>query len=201
MFQAADCFLVMGQRRCGKSHLTQNIQKLWPRKIVIDTLGEYSDGEIVYSFHDFADTMTRLHSMKQNNFTVNYQFDPESDSSLEEFDHILRLAYYFGNVQVTIDEIQLFSTPHSMPKWLTNCLLRGRHRNVSLIMTTQRPALLNKTIVSQCAHIFVGRTVEPNDLKYVSGFLGNQAERLIDIPERRFLYFHNGQVKEISNDF
>ena len=190
----------MGQRGCGKSYLAQGIQKIWPRRIILDTLSDYNEGEVVHSFHEFAERLQHFHSEK-NDFTLIYKFDPESDLSAEEFEEILRLSYYFGNVQIVIEEIHNFSSPHVLPKWLKNCLLTGRHQNVSLLVTTQRPGELNKTILSQCGHIFVGKIVEGNDLRYISAFLRQDANRLVSLPERRFLYFSKNGVQEISNDF
>jgi energy-coupling factor transporter ATP-binding protein EcfA2 len=200
MFKSDDCILIMGQRGCGKSHLARNLQKMYPRKIILDTLADYSEGEIVHSFSEFADALTRHHS-SGDDFTLIYKFHPESEASVEEFDEIMRLSYYFGNVQVVIEEVHNFSSPHVLPHWLKQCLLTGRHQNVSLMITTQRPGELNKTILSQCAHIFCGKLVEGNDLRYISAFLGTDAKRLVSLPNRQFLYFSENGVQQISNDF
>jgi len=201
MFKSTDCILIMGRRGCGKSYLAQKVQSVWPRRIILDTLGEYEEGEIVYSFHEFAEKLIQLKSSSTQNFALIYKFDPESDMSEEEFNEVMRLSYYFGNVQIVLEEVQNFSSPHVLPKWLKNCLLTGRHQNISVLATTQRPGELNKTILSQCAHIFVGQINEGNDLKYISAFLNQDAKKLVSLPERRFLYFGPEGVKEISNDF
>lgn len=201
MFQATDCLLVMGRRGCGKSFLAQNIQKLWPRRIILDTLDEYSEGEVVHSFDEFCNKLQEFKSVNKDHFVLIYKFEPESVQSAVEFEQIMRLAYYFGNVQVVIEEIQIYSSPNNLPHWLKNCLLTGRHQNLSLLFTTQRPGELNKTILSQCAHIFCGQIVEGNDLRYIASFLRQDAQKLISLPERKFLYFSSSGVQEISNDF
>lgn len=202
MFASDDCILIMGQRRCGKSYLGSKIQQIWPRKVIIDTLAEYNEGEIVYSFHEFTEALQRLKSSQQNNFTLVFKFDPESHQSELEFNHILRLCYYFGNIQIVVEEIHLFSGPHNMPLWLQNNYLIGRHHGISILATSQRPAHVNKTIVSQSAHIFCGKTVESNDLRYLSSFLGQEnSQKLVQMPERQFLYFSKSGIKTISNDF
>lgn len=199
MIHLTDCVLIMGSRGCGKSYLCQNIQKLWPRRVIFDTLDEYQEGDLVYSFDEYS---ARLQAyMKQNatHFVLVFKFDPESDSDHVEFDQAMRLAYYFGNVQIVIEEIQEFSSPHTMPKWLKNCLLTGRHQKISVISTTQRPGELHKTILSQSAHIFCGRIIEGNDLRYVSAFLNQDAQKLSTLPDRRFVYFSRDGVREIEN--
>lgn len=200
MFQTTDCLLVMGRRGCGKSYLAKKIQSIWPRRVILDTLNEYTEGTIVFTFDEFCNALTQLKATNQESFTLIFHFDPESKLNEIEFDQIMRLCYYFGNIQVVLEEVQIFSSPHVLPHWLKQCLLIGRHQNLSLLFTTQRPGELNKTILSQCSHIFCGQILEGNDLRYISSFLRQDSQRLVELPERKFLYFSNQGIKEISND-
>jgi len=201
MIKSTDCLLVMGRRGCGKSYLSKNLQKMWPRRVIIDSLNEYNEGEIVHSFHEFSEALKHYKSVSQNEFALVYQFDPEHEESEELFNQIMRLCYYFGNIQVVIEEVQLYSSPHFLPKWLKNNLLIGRHQDLSLLFTSQRPGEVNKTIISQCAHIFCGQILEGNDLRYVSSFLNEDASRLSSLPERKFIYKSDEGIAEISNNF
>lgn len=201
-FKPTDLILVMGQRGCGKSYLARGLQKMWPRRIIIDSLFEYGpeDGHLVSNFQDFSNYLVERKSDGRD-FVLIYQFEPESTVSEVEFEQLVRCSYYFGNVQLVIEEVQLYSTPHSLPQWLKTALLTGRHQNLSMMFTSQRPGEIHKTIISQCAHIFVGKIVEGNDLRYVSYFLGKDFERLPSLPDRKFLYRdETGLVKEISNE-
>lgn len=200
MIESTDCVLILGQRKCGKSFLAKNLQKLWPRKVIIDTLNEYTEGDIVYSFNDFSDKLLQFKKQKVENFTLVFQFDPENTASDVEFNELMRLCYYFGNLLVIVEEVHLHSSPYQLPHWLQKNLLVGRHQNIALMITSQRPANVHKTIVSQCSHIFVGKIIEGNDLRYLAPMLNQNTEKLVSIPERRFLYFNNGKVIEISND-
>ena len=190
----------MGTRGCGKSYLCQEIQKIFPRRIVIDSVDEYSDENAVFSFAEFADRIVEIERAKTKTFEIVFKFDPEIGQNTDEFDQVMRCAYYFGNVQIVIEEVQLFSSPHNVPKWLKNCLLTGRHQGLSLIFTTQRPGELNKTVLSQCNHIFCGRIVEGNDLRYVAAFLNQDAEKLAGLQDRNFVYFSKNGVKQISTE-
>lgn len=199
-FESHHCILVMGTRGCGKSTLAVNLQKLFPRKVIIDTLGEYDDEQnTVYGFNEFAD---RLNQVRQNSeYKIIYQFNPENKNSEVEFDHVMRLCFYSGNLQIVLEEVQEHSSVHSLPHWLRQCLLKGRHQNVSVLSTTQRPGELNKTILSQSQHIFCGQIIEGNDLRYVAGFLRQSAEKLVQLPKGQFLYFTTQGVVQISNLF
>lgn len=191
----------MGQRGCGKSHLAKSIQKLWPKRVIIDTLDEYPDtADTVFNFNDFADKMATLKSEGASSFEVIFKFDDESRNGEVEFDEVMRLCYYFGSLQVVIEEIQTHASPHEMPHWLEKILLKGRHQNVSVLSTTQRPGLLNKTVLSQCDHVFVGTTIEGNDLRYVAAFLGESVDRLTHLPMRRFLYRGPEGITEVPNE-
>lgn len=201
MFNSTDKVFIMGRSGCGKSHLAKRIQDIWPRKIIIDTLNEYPDDSFscVYSFDEFSQFLIQNQNTK--NFSLVYKFDVESNSHETEFNEIMRLCYYFGNVLIVIEELQLFATIHDIPKWLKHNCLTGRHRNIGMLFTSQRIGEINKTVLSQCSHIFVGQMIEKNDIHYISSFLNQDSKRLSGLPERRFLYFHGGKITEISNDF
>jgi DNA helicase HerA-like ATPase len=200
MIDSTDCILIMGRRKCGKSHLAKKVQEMWPRRVIIDSLGEYSGENIVKSFSKFCEKLIYFKENKVEKFILIYQFDPEDKVSDELFDEILRVCFYFGNIQIVIEEVQEYSTTQKIPHWLKKCLHVGRHKKLSLLFTTQRPGALHKTILSQCAHIFCGNIVEGNDLRYVSSFLNEDAKRLATLPERRFLYFSGDKITEISNN-
>lgn len=202
MIAPTDCAIVMGQRGCGKSYLARNFQSLWPRRVIIDSLNEYRDGGlIVHNFSDFADSLLHFHEVNQKEFVLIYQFDFEARNKEHIFEEILKLCYYLGNIQVVVEEVQIYASIHNLPWRLENALLTGRHQNISLLFTSQRPGMVNKTIVSQCSHVFVGRISEGNDLKYLRSILGDEVEKLRLLPDRRFLYFSKEGVKEISNEF
>jgi DNA helicase HerA-like ATPase len=193
--------MVMGRRGCGKSFLAKRLQALWPKRVIIDSLNEYTEGIKVSNFNSFCEKMAELKKNKTKKFVLIFQFNPEDDLNHETFNQIMRLCYYFGKIQIVIEEVQLYASPHRIPHWLKQCLLTGRHQGLSLLFTTQRPGELNKTILSQCAHIFCGQIVEGNDLRYISSFLNQDAQRLSSLPERRFIYFSDDGIKEISNKF
>lgn len=201
MIQSTDKIAILGRSGCGKSFLAKRIQNMWPRRIIIDSLNEYMEGEIVHDFSEFSQKLLHHKNSNSQNFVIVFKFDPESHVNEIEFDEILRCSYYFGNVQVVIEEVQLYSTTHSIPHWLKNSLLTGRHQNMSILVTSQRPGEVHKTIISQCSHVFCGTVHEGNDIRYLANFLNQDADRLSSLPDRRFLYFSKDGIAEISNEF
>ncbi len=205
MIDKTDCILIMGRRGCGKSFLAKGIQGIFPRRVIVDTLNEYRpEGPNQFLARNFSEFSEKLIEYKQNNirnFVLIFQFPVESDQFEGVFNEIMRVCYYFKDIQIVIEEVQLHSNTQWLPSWLKKNLLIGRHQGLSLLFTSQRPGEVNKTIVSQCTHIFCGNLIDGNDIKYVSNFLNQDSEKLVNLPDRRFLYFHKGKISEISNDF
>lgn len=59
---------------------------------------------------------------------------------------------------------------------------RGRKRGLGLLVASQRPALINKEVLSQCNHQFIGRLTVENDLEAVKHFFSNR-EELKSLPD------------------
>lgn len=208
MFKLTDCISILGSRGCGKSFLCKNVQRVFPKVVVIDTLKEYTPeeeakrgGVIFDNFEVFAEALFEAKSKRKKRFRFIFQFDVEEENKELIFDQLLRVLYKCGNLMIVIEEVQLHATTHKLPFWFKNCLLTGRHQNLSIAITTQRPGELNKTILSQCNHIFAGQMHEKNDLKYVSNFLGTDSEKLSNLEKRKFLYWRPGEkILIVSNN-
>jgi hypothetical protein len=201
-FISSDKILIMGRSGCGKSFLCRNLQTMWPRRVIIDSLGEYNDEpEKFNSFNSISNRLITASRENHEEFTLVFQFDPENENADETFNELIRILYYFGNILIVIEEVQLYSNPHFLPHWLRNSLLTGRHRNVGLIFTSQRPGEVNKTIVSQCRHLFCGNLIDKNDINYVAGFLNSESNKLINLKDRKFIYRGPDGIKEVENNF
>jgi predicted protein tyrosine phosphatase len=53
---------------------------------------------------------------------------------------------------------------------------RGRKRGIGMMISTQRPALVNKNVLSQCSFQFIGKLVVDADLEAVNLFFPRKAE-------------------------
>ncbi|MEM5814276.1 MAG: ATP-binding protein, partial [Candidatus Aenigmatarchaeota archaeon] len=53
---------------------------------------------------------------------------------------------------------------------------RGRKRGLGLLVATQRPALINKNVLSQCGNQLIGKLTTENDLAAVNLFFASRAE-------------------------
>lgn len=207
-FKPTDCIGVMGQRGCGKSYLAKNLQKVWPRRVILDPTLEYTDQNgkpifdgafLVDNFSNFGKKILELQNSKK--FVLIFQPGIELEDFSAEFDQICRVIFYFGGVQLVLEELQEYASPHQLPHWLRKLMLVGRHQNISVLFTSQRPGEINKTVLSQCAHLFCGNIFEGNDLRYISNFLDQDAKILKNLPDREFLWFSKNGIKKIKNNF
>ncbi|MBX2986495.1 MAG: ATP-binding protein [Bdellovibrionaceae bacterium] len=166
---------------------------------MLDPVRDWTDGEIITSFNALAEKLINLKKENQKKFRLIFRFDPDSENIETVFNEVLRLAFHFKNLQVVIDEIQLFSSPHFLPNYLKNLLFIGRHHGISLVCITQRPGQLNKSILAQSLHVFVGQLHEKNDLRVISDFIFLPPEKIINLPKGRFFHFSPGEkIQEIE---
>ena len=207
-FAYTDCIFIMGRRGCGKSYLAKKLQQIWPRRIIIDPTGEYTDKSgkaifknaiVVHDFSEFGKKIIELEKLKK--FVLIFQPGIDTRNFEAEFDEICRVCYYLGNIQMVLEELQLYASTHQIPHWLKQLMLTGRHQNISLLFTSQRPGQINKTVFSQCIHIFCGSIIEGNDLRYVANFLNQDFKILTMLPDREFLWRSPKGVKKITNNF
>lgn len=85
------------------------------------------------------------------------------------FEGLCWLAMERGNVVIAIDEIQFFvkKTPQAIPKYFQECCLAGRHRDVRVYCTSQRPALTHNDFLSQVQRWYLFRMQFADDVDAV----------------------------------
>ncbi|MBU4124475.1 MAG: DUF853 family protein, partial [Nanoarchaeota archaeon] len=82
-----------------------------------------------------------------------------------------------------IEEADKFipQSKESMPQ-IEEISRRGRKRGLGLLLASQRPALVNKNVLSQCGNQMIGKLTTENDLQAVNLFFGSRKE-LEELPE------------------
>lgn len=199
-FNLNDKFALVAKTKSGKSFLGKVIQRAFPRKIIIDSTYEYSDedGQIVYGFNAFAEAVKRVESL--NEYTIIFRFGHEEKNQEAIFEEICRIVFYLGDTFFVVEEIHLHSSSHTMNHWLLKIATVGSHQGIGYLVTTQRPSLIHKTILTQCDHIFIGSLIDENDISYVRGFCQDYSKKLVSFPARRFIWWSHGQVKELDTN-
>lgn len=191
--------VIFGRTRCGKTHLNKSIQRVFPRVIIIDTVGDYTaDGKTFFfeNFREFA--MWMVKAQHHPEFRVVFRFSIHDQFKEEIADEIFKLVFSIGNVLVVVDEIQYYKNSH----YYNQIILVGARHGIATISSTQRPANISKDVISQSSDIFIGQLFEPNDAKYLDGFLDDASlEAVVRMPKYKFLHFQPGESPQIiSND-
>lgn len=203
MFRQTDLIAIFGRRGSGKSTLCKTIQRAFPRVVVIDLLHEYPDSQadhVATTFEGFGRICAHLADTKPKKFRVIFRFDVEKDENPEEINQVLRVLYHLGNCVIVIEEIHHYMRREVMPPWLKKIVLLGRHRGLGILATSQRPAEVSKTFVSQCHHVFAGVFFERNDLAYFADTIGSASQLLEKVKPFRFIHFEPGKpVKIVKN--
>jgi len=96
------------------------------------------------------------------------------------FEGLCWLAIKRGDVILAVDEVQFFvkKTPGGIPKYFQECCLAGRHNDVSVYCTSQRPALTHNDFLSQVQQWYVFRMQSPGDVDAIKRIVPNAESTL-----------------------
>jgi len=79
-------------------------------------------------------------------------------------------------------------------------LTQGRNFKISMALVTQFSSMLDKDCMKYMCQRFFGTSNESNDIRYLKGFLGKDAEQLKTLEAGEFLYFNRGRISKIQID-
>ena len=151
----------------GKTVKALNLIADCPRVVIFDTLGhDYSDGVV---FYDLPAMVVFWYKVYRRRFRLIYR--PTND--VEEFDQVCDLAYKCGNLALVAEELDLFCPPRQLTPGIRHILKRGRHADITFIGVTQRPYGIDRTVTALANEVYVFKTDEPRDIKYLCERLGD----------------------------
>lgn len=197
MIGPTDITAIFGQRGSGKSELGRAVSRLYRRVVVIDILREWkeSDGAtlITDDFDEAASFLNEKIGEKSWLLVVQFDLDSGNETQKQFFNALLRLIFKRGeltgeNVCLLIEEVQFFCGPASIEDWLFKCITVGRHANLGMIMSSQRPAQVHKAAVSQAKNLFIGQLFEHRDIEYLRQTVGDVADQVRELPQFDFLF-------------
>lgn len=205
MIGPTDITAIFGQRGSGKSELGRAISKLYPRRVIIDVLKEWKLSEAdlitdnVFSAFEFL-----LTTIGRKEWTLVFQFDLDTHSKerMKVFNALIRTIYKRGektgeNVCLLIEEVHFYCTSGSTEEWLANCATTGRHANMPMVISSQRPAQVAKVLVSQAANIFCGSLHEKRDIEYLRQTIGDDADKIPHLEKYNFIYHRIGEPSQV----
>lgn len=194
MILSGEHVAIFGITGSGKSTLTAKVAALFARRIIFDRLVEnhFEGAAIVTDYFSFANAYKGLHEHKS--FTIIYRPKPGTspDDIQISVDAILQLVYQveqFDSLGISLifEEAWIYAPLHYISPWMQETILTGRHYKISIIANSQRPAHVNKALISQARHVFIGQFFEFRDRKYYADTFGDIPQ--LDNPPEKFNFY------------
>jgi hypothetical protein len=162
--------LIIGKTGSGKTVKALKLIADAPRVVIFDTLGQdYSDGVV---FYDLAALKAFWLSGEPKIYQRRFRLIYRPTNEIEEFDEVCDLAYKCGDLTLVAEELDLFCPPRQLTPGIRHILKRGRHADITFIGITQRPYGIDRTVTAMCNEVYVFKTDEPRDIKYLCERLG-----------------------------
>jgi len=181
----------------GKTYLTTEITREFPRVVVVDALGEYDRAQGFQETFGFEHSLSVLEYLAKNR-VPRYRvscigLDPTEAEILFGFLWNLR------GILLVVEEATLYCSPHTFPPNLAQLVLRGRHQAISQVYTSQRPSGLNRNVTAQSDLVVSFHQHEPLDVAYLRQFMGpDRAQRLLHLRDYQILVYGNLSKAPVS---
>ena len=117
-----------------------------------------------------------------------YKFPSVSDYKLN-INKMIDAAMQKGNKLLILDDIDIMVSENSIPSQLLECIIRGRHRGIALILIFRRINTIHKQIVFNADHFFIFRSKFNLDIQYLQNNLGTDVS-LDSLNKFEFLYMN-----------
>jgi len=180
---------ITGRKGSGKTtyadKLASGLYLRGNRVIIVSPMGGFSLAgcESVTTLEQLVDP-----KLKDRSFVV-----LPSDDKLAEAAFLY--AYTCGNAWLFVDEIDLYMSAYNCNESLQKIIRYGRHRRVSLVGISQRPANVHRDLTAQADILVMYQTHEPRDVDYLAVRIGKEnAERLRSLPLFKPLIYMAGSV-------
>ncbi len=191
---------LIGQTGTGKSTLARFLVKDFPHVHAFDEKGElikkdrwdkmgFVQANNIDEYKELAERHTEDANGKISFTFPRVVYVPAVDEleQLDIYNEFFRLIYDGGNRLFYVDEAYAI-VPHGkkMPSYFRAVLTRGRSRDVTGLVATQRPVDVPNIVFSESERKYIFRLVMEGDRKKVESFTGIPAESIADLPDFHF---------------
>ena len=170
-FNATDVIVISGKRHSGKTVLAK-----W---IIDQYLEQDNDVEIFDINNEYGNYKHKA--------LIN-KFASVSDYKLK-INELVNRAMAKGNKILVFDDVDTIISQNSIPEAMLECIIRGRHRNIGLILIFRRINTIHKQIVFNADHFFIYRSKFDLDIRYLQDNLGTDFS-LDNLDKYEFLYLN-----------
>jgi energy-coupling factor transporter ATP-binding protein EcfA2 len=174
--------VVFGKKGSGKTTLIRRASLFLKRVVIFDPLNEYVNGVVIVDSASLAEYLIANH---EKNFRV--IFKSESD---EEFSQAFCACSNMYNMTMVIEEVDSFCSPVGIDEHLKRIIRYGRHREISIIAASRRPAEVSRHLTAQADCIVSFIQEEPRDIQYLKSRLTAQdCEYIKTLPQYQYYVF------------
>lgn len=168
-FSATDVIVVSGKRHSGKTVLA---------KWIIDKYIEQDNDVEIFDINN-------EYGNYKHKALIN-KFASVSDYKLK-INELVNRAMAKGNKILVFDDVDTIISQNSIPEAMLECIIRGRHRNIGLILIFRRINSMHKQIIFNADHFFIYRSKFDLDIRYLQDNLGTDFS-LDNLDKYEFLY-------------
>lgn len=181
-----EVILVCGVTGSGKTTWARQFTNKLPRLFVYDIAlsfpVQYLDAESIANFAQEP----------SDNFRLGIYDSRDADV-------LAAAAFVVGNCWLVLEEIStLYDVGARVHGPIQEAILLGRQRALSMLIISQRASYIPITLRSQASRIISFRQQETADVKWLTDFMGKQAEILPTLPDLSCVDWHKGIVTKYS---
>lgn len=178
----ASIVAVMGASGSGKSaSIKQQIRRGKPKRLIVfDPMGEY--GNLAAPAGSLQAVAA---SARGRAFAMSFR--PDAARAAAQFDLLCKIAYAAGDCWLVVDELALVTKPSWAPPGWADCSMRGRHRGMTVIGASQRPASIDKHFFGNATLIRTGRLNFAADIKTLANVLHVEGAEISKLQPLQFI--------------
>lgn len=185
---------MLGLKGQGKTSLLRLIHRRLSRSIVVDDHEEFSEGVRIRAFPDLV---AYLYDNCDKPFKVLYTsekmpVDPFEDDS--EFNRFCRFIFNVPDMVLFINEVGLYTDPGRIPEGLKVLIAQGRREYIDIIATVRRKAETHNMITSQQDILVSFKQTLPEDVKYMSRYIGSLADKIPTLETWHFAWTNGAEM-------
>ncbi|MES2688076.1 MAG: hypothetical protein V4706_14735 [Pseudomonadota bacterium] len=159
--------------------------------MVWDAMHEYEGVPICKTLASLRDI-----ALQKPEFTVRFLPSFDNKVKVAQFDVFCRIGLAAQKVALLCEELsQVVDANGGGPGW-TQALTAGRHRGLIVYGTSQRPAIIDKTALSQATRLYCGNLELPTDIKVMAQMLTVSPDELQALGPWDYIERHR-ETKEI----
>lgn len=178
--------IVLGRTGQGKSIWTRSFCRGFKRVFASDILQDFNASYVT------ANQLLELHD-SQKLFNANFRI---GTSDPDDLDLLGSMAFLYGRAWLVIEEAGFYFPAGSRaPAWMREAAFLGRHRELSILITAQRPTSIPTDLRSQASRVICFNQLEKNDINWLDTYFGELMDEIGELEELECL---DATAKEVT---